>query len=599
MIVTGHAVDWNGTPEYQFWMEDATGWHLVQNYSPNASWSLTLSPGSYAIAVYAMNPDAITAGYWNQAVESTVILNVDSTVSLSANPSATAGQSTTFTAQAENLIDPVYQFWVENPSGTWQGTNYTSSSVYGFTPLVAGTYRVIVYAKDPVALANPSDAVWSQCETVTVAPSVPSAAAVTTSLSNALPGFATPNVVLLGEKAWLTTVVTDSSGKPLANVPVVFTAVNDTNPSDHVTFSDGLSTTVVTNQNGVAQTPLIVTNPEDESNGSLAFDPSAVTTVSYAVSIPSDSAMTPATGSVRFAALEPPSVSANGALLQNGAIPLTSGTTDTLDSTIDFLVPGVASAMPYSISLTSGAHEATIKSAFTAATINVADLSLAAGGSAAVSFIPNGTSTPAYTRTFQGPMSEQNFGIQIPSDGPGTLTFAASGQDVFSVSSITVYPSGAPATFTEPALDAYLAWQVQPVEENAPEAISSAQAQALLGSYYSASSTYTVQIPVYPEAGDAVITAMSSGSIAVQYAYPVQNNGQGQNVLAPSGTAMPLPAAIWNNALTLSGTNPASISSSQTGLTGLKGSIVIPAVDSNLLQQFPPLLGEILWMPPS
>lgn len=64
----GQAVDWHGVPEYQFWLENATGWYMVQNYSQNSTWTMTAANGSYAVVVYAMNAKEIAGGYWNTAL---------------------------------------------------------------------------------------------------------------------------------------------------------------------------------------------------------------------------------------------------------------------------------------------------------------------------------------------------------------------------------------------------------------------------------------------------------------------------------------------------------------------------------------------------
>ena len=71
-------------------------------------------------------------------------------------------------AQATAITDPVYQYWVESPAGTWaQSGPYSTATTYAFTPTAAGTYRVVVYAKDPVALNTAAFAVTAAA-TVTV-----------------------------------------------------------------------------------------------------------------------------------------------------------------------------------------------------------------------------------------------------------------------------------------------------------------------------------------------------------------------------------------------------------------------------------------------
>ncbi len=611
------ALDWHGAPEYQFWLENATGWHMVQNYSSNAHWSMVATRGSYAVTVYAMNASQISGGYWNDALSATSIANVDSTVTLTTPPTGTQYQALSFTAQATNLIHPMYQFWVENPNGVWQGMDYSTKGVDQFNPSAPGTYHVIVYAKDPIAAANATDSVWSQTETLTVAPAVPQAANLTTYLANPLPGFRNPNAVLLGDTATITAVVTNAAGAPLANVPVVFTATNDANPSDHVSFGNGLSGAAVTNANGVVTTTLTVTNPEDGDNRQLALDSNALTIIGYSASIPSDPALAPSNNTVRFVALNPPALSLNGESVPH-AIAGTVGTALTVNDSSSYLVPTAATTAPYTLPLntSTGSYQPmshmtlpsiAVNTPFTAATLNVSHLGLSTGSAVTIQFTPNGSTSPQYTRTISGPVSLSNFGVQIPAQSsPGmiTATLTAPGETNpataigLSLTSLSVTPSGQPGSFIQPITGSVINWQTVPIQYTAPASLSSGAASSLLGSLYQSQWSYTSAVPVYPESGYGLITATDLNTVQAQYAYPTQNNGSDQNVLAATGTPVALPAnPMVTPTITTSATGT-SFSAGSPGLSEIQGTLMVPNSNPVLTEQPTTMFHEeILWQP--
>jgi len=142
---------------------------LWQDYSPANQVNLTgLSPGSYTIAVYALNQSQVLAHDWAQAFSATWVVYVGSGVSLSANVPAGSNQPITLTATAGAVTNPVYQYWVKNPSGQWTVSGpYSPNAVWSFTPSQTGSYQVVVYAKDPYAEATAQDAV-ARSITITV-----------------------------------------------------------------------------------------------------------------------------------------------------------------------------------------------------------------------------------------------------------------------------------------------------------------------------------------------------------------------------------------------------------------------------------------------
>ena len=161
---TANATDSGPHPEYQFWVRGPAGvWQIAQNYSgANAYTAANLPPGSYAVAVYALDAAQVAAGAWSQAFSYATVVNVASAVTLSAPATGTVGSPVSVTAKATGLTTPVFQFWVEAPDGTWtQSGAYSQVKTDTFTPSQSGTYHVMVYAKDPVAPATSQFAVTS------------------------------------------------------------------------------------------------------------------------------------------------------------------------------------------------------------------------------------------------------------------------------------------------------------------------------------------------------------------------------------------------------------------------------------------------------
>ncbi|MDA8200610.1 MAG: glycosyl hydrolase family 18 protein [Thermaerobacter sp.] len=167
---TASASDPGGTPEYQWWVEEPNGqWISPQNYSTDATFHLsTPSAGDYLVVVYALDQQAVAQKQWAAAqrpLPDGVFVN--STVSATASGD-TAGQPVTLSATAQNIYDPLYQFWVESPSGTWsQSGNYGTSNQFTFTPANTGPYRYVAYVKSPAAANDASGALMTAVGTAT------------------------------------------------------------------------------------------------------------------------------------------------------------------------------------------------------------------------------------------------------------------------------------------------------------------------------------------------------------------------------------------------------------------------------------------------
>jgi len=163
---TAAAADPGGTPEYQFWVHDASGWRVVQNYSDTNTYTLNnLQSGSYVIAVYALDSNDVAAGNWDVVYYQTFVLNIGSSVSLDYPASVAVGGTVNLTAQAAGLTGVVYQFWYQTPDEIWHGSDYSANNSFSFTASASGAYNIVVYAKD---LYAPNTAQFSVSDTATV-----------------------------------------------------------------------------------------------------------------------------------------------------------------------------------------------------------------------------------------------------------------------------------------------------------------------------------------------------------------------------------------------------------------------------------------------
>lgn len=153
---TADATDPGGSPLYQFWVHGPNNqWTQVQNYSAKPSFSLSnLSQGSYVIAVFALDAQQVSQKQWSQAYYTSAFVDIGSSLSLTVPTTGLVGDPLLFSAQAIGVTNPVYQFWIELPSGTWVSSGAYGSPNYIFTPLQPGTYKVAGFAKDPYAPSN-------------------------------------------------------------------------------------------------------------------------------------------------------------------------------------------------------------------------------------------------------------------------------------------------------------------------------------------------------------------------------------------------------------------------------------------------------------
>ncbi|MBE0448189.1 MAG: hypothetical protein IBX64_08850, partial [Actinobacteria bacterium] len=137
---------------YKFWVNDGTGWTVIQDYSTSNTcvWTPT-SPGEYKLSVYVKDRDTITnyidayghIGYY-KVVDQFVVLN-----SLTTDEASPQVKDTpiTVTANATGGAELLYKFWVNDGTGWTVAQDYSTSNSFVWRPTTAGEYKISVYVK--------------------------------------------------------------------------------------------------------------------------------------------------------------------------------------------------------------------------------------------------------------------------------------------------------------------------------------------------------------------------------------------------------------------------------------------------------------------
>jgi hypothetical protein len=152
-------------PRYEFWLRTPGGaWSLARGYATSNTFVLSTAgrgAGTYRFSVWARDASSSgsngTAPYTYdafQAFDYTLTITPCTGMSASAVPASTAPRGTTIavTGSASGCSNPLYEFWLKNPSGTWtlvQG--WTATATYNWQTTTAtppGSYRFSVWARD-------------------------------------------------------------------------------------------------------------------------------------------------------------------------------------------------------------------------------------------------------------------------------------------------------------------------------------------------------------------------------------------------------------------------------------------------------------------
>lgn len=140
-----------------WWVYEPDGsWVQAQNWSTSHTFNLAnLRPGSYEIQAESLTPQQLAAGDWPSTVGAHTIVNVETSVAITSATVPTSNGTVTVTAQATNIHDPVYQWWVDN-NGQWTQDPYGYGSANTFTfQETSPNELVVAYAKTVPA---PNDA---------------------------------------------------------------------------------------------------------------------------------------------------------------------------------------------------------------------------------------------------------------------------------------------------------------------------------------------------------------------------------------------------------------------------------------------------------
>lgn len=117
-------------PVFQFWTNGGHGWHVAQHYSTNRQFELSSAQAQNTLVlVFALTQAEWKARDYQAAVYAMQVLNMGQ-VSMTLPYSPVVGTSYTLTASPYQIQDPVYQLWVQSPTGQWTSTNYQSSPTH-------------------------------------------------------------------------------------------------------------------------------------------------------------------------------------------------------------------------------------------------------------------------------------------------------------------------------------------------------------------------------------------------------------------------------------------------------------------------------------
>ena len=153
-------------PLYEFFVQYPDGtWYLKQGWgAATFNWDTSgLVPGAYTVHAWVNNQ-----GTGHDAIGSaTVILTGCTSAALS---SAAAGNMITFTASSAGCPNPVYEFFLLDPSGVWhleQGFSATNSWTWNSAGWAKGTYTIHVWANQQGADTGRYETIGSNIYTLT------------------------------------------------------------------------------------------------------------------------------------------------------------------------------------------------------------------------------------------------------------------------------------------------------------------------------------------------------------------------------------------------------------------------------------------------
>jgi hypothetical protein len=151
-------------PRYAFWVQYPNGsWYFLQNFGgPAFNWNTSgLAPGSYTVHVWVNQ-----SGNGHDAVGSaTAALTGCASAALSpSSGSSAAGAVVAFAASAAGCPNPTYEFWLQDPNGTWHFTRaYSTNATWQWNSAgwAKGTYTIHVWTNEQGADLSTYEAIGS------------------------------------------------------------------------------------------------------------------------------------------------------------------------------------------------------------------------------------------------------------------------------------------------------------------------------------------------------------------------------------------------------------------------------------------------------
>ena len=172
-------------PEYEFWVQYPDGsWNLKQGWGgASFNWDTGgLAPGSYLVHAW-VNRSGTT---WEAIGSASVTLTGCTSASLSPSTvSQAAGTLVSLTAGSGGCPNPVYEFWVQYPDGSWnlkQGWSTAAAFNWDTSGLAPGIYTVHAWANQQGAaqtleVYGAATVTLTGCTSASLSPSNPSQAA--------------------------------------------------------------------------------------------------------------------------------------------------------------------------------------------------------------------------------------------------------------------------------------------------------------------------------------------------------------------------------------------------------------------------------------
>jgi spore germination protein YaaH len=180
-------------PVYAFWLQYPDGtWVVKQAFGANTwYWDTTGAPlGTYTIHVWANqrgDPTTTWDSYGELAYSLAVVPPCNASTLSPASATQAVGTAVSFTATSGGCRTPVYQYWLQDPSGRWTMVRPFSIDPtwsWNSAGLIPGTYTVHAWANQ----YGDSTAIWESYGTSTITLTGCTSAAISPPTSSVAPG---------------------------------------------------------------------------------------------------------------------------------------------------------------------------------------------------------------------------------------------------------------------------------------------------------------------------------------------------------------------------------------------------------------------------